>query len=109
MIEHYRNGPTLWIACGLLACASTTAGTSALISITEWLPRRVRAGGFGLIYSGSIAVFGGSTQFNTAWLTQHTGDPLTPAWYMLGAMCVGLLALTQLPETAPVRTGRVDS
>jgi MFS family permease len=109
MIEHYRSGPALWTACAVLACVQTAAGTTALVAITEWLPRSVRAGGFGLIYASSIAVFGGSTQFMTAWLTRLTGDPLVPAWYMLGGIVVGLIALSQLPETAPVRTGRAGS
>jgi MHS family citrate/tricarballylate:H+ symporter-like MFS transporter len=106
LIEHYRNGPALWTVCAVLASIQTAAGTTALVAITEWLPRRVRAGGFGLIYATSIAVFGGSTQFMTAWLTRLTGEPLVPAWYMLGGILIGLVALSQLPETAPVRTGR---
>jgi MFS transporter, MHS family, citrate/tricarballylate:H+ symporter len=105
LIEHYRNGPVLWTVTAVLASIQTAAGSTALVAITEWLPRRARAGGFGLIYATSIAVFGGSTQFMTAWLTRLTGDPLVPAWYMLGGIAVGLIALSQLPETAPVRTG----
>jgi len=106
LIEHFRNGPTLWAVTAVLASIQTAAGSTALVAITEWLPRRVRAGGFGVIYATSIAVFGGSTQFMTAWLTRLTGDPLTPAWYLMGGIAVGLIALSQLPETAPVRTGR---
>jgi MFS family permease len=104
MIDHYRNGAALWTACAVLAGASTIAGTTALVAITESLPRRVRAGGFGLIYAASIALFGGSTQFITAWLTQLTGNPLVPAWYMLAVLLLGLLALSQLRETAPVKS-----
>ena len=108
LIEHFRSGPVLWAVVAVLASASTIAGTTALVSITESLPPHVRAGGFGLIYATSIAVFGGSTQFMTAWLTRLTGDPLVPAWYVLGILAIGLLALSRQPETAPVRTGRVD-
>jgi MFS transporter, MHS family, citrate/tricarballylate:H+ symporter len=108
MIEHFRNGPVLWTVTAVLASIQTAAGSTALVAITEWLPRRVRAGGFGLIYATSIAVFGGSTQFMTAWLTRLTGNALVPAWYMIGGVVVGLIALSQLPETAPVRTGRTD-
>ena len=109
MIEHFRNGPALWSVCAVLAATQTMAGTSALVSITEWLPRQVRAGGFGLIYASSIALFGGSTQFVAAWLTRLTGNPLVPAWYALAVLLLGLFALAHLPETAPVKTGRVDS
>lgn len=109
LLDHLRSGPALYVACGVLASFATLAGTTALVAITESLPRRVRAGGFGLIYATSIAVFGGSAQFNAEWLTQRFGSPMVPAWYMIGALCVGLIALLFLRETAPVATGRLDS
>jgi MHS family citrate/tricarballylate:H+ symporter-like MFS transporter len=104
LLDHLRSGPALYLACALLAGTSTLAGTVALVAITESLPRRVRAGGFGLIYALSISVFGGSTQFIAEWLTQLTGNPLVPAWYMFGGLAVGLVALMYLRETAPVKT-----
>jgi len=103
MIEHFRTGAALWITCAVLAGASTIAGTTALVSITESLPRQVRAGGFGLIYATSIALFCGATQPLTAWLTQLTGNALVPAWYMLAMLLLGLFALAHLRETAPAR------
>jgi hypothetical protein len=72
------------------------------VSTTESLPRQVRAGGFGLIYAASISLFGGTAQPLTAWLTGITGNPLVPAWYMLGILLLGLFALAHLRETAPV-------
>ena len=108
LLEHLRTGPALYFTCAVLASSSTLAGTTALVAITESQPRRVRAAGFGLIYALSISVFGGSTQFLAAWLTRLTGNPLVPAWYMIGGVAVGLFALAHLPETAPVKTGRVD-
>jgi len=109
LLEHFRTGPALYFACAVLASTSTLAGTTALVAITESLPRHVRAGGFGLIYALSISVFGGSTQFMAAWLTQVFGSPLVPAWYMLGVLALGLCALVYLRETAPVKTGWIDS
>jgi MFS family permease len=105
LLDRLRSGPALYVACAVLASSSTLAGTTALVAITESLPRRVRAGGFGLIYALSISVFGGSTQFMAAWFTRLTGNPLAPAWYMMGALVIGLTALTCLRETAPVETG----
>jgi hypothetical protein len=46
----------------------------------------------------------GITQFIVAWLTRLTGNPLTPAWYLIGGVTVGLLAIFSMPETAPVKT-----
>jgi MFS transporter, MHS family, citrate/tricarballylate:H+ symporter len=106
LLERLRSGPALYFACAVLAGTSTLAGTTTLVAVTETLPRHVRAGGFGLIYALSISVFGGSTQFVAAWLTRLTGSPLVPAWYMLGVVAVGLVALVNLPETAPIKTGQ---
>ena len=36
-----------------------------------------------------------------AWLTQLTGNPLAPAWYMIGAVMLGLGALALTAESAP--------
>jgi hypothetical protein len=77
------------------------------VAITESLPKRVRSGAFALIYALAIAVFGGSTQFLLALIIHTTGNPLAPAWYMLGAVSVGLIAMAGLPETAPARKNRV--
>ena len=105
MLNQLRSGLALYVACASLDAASTLAGTVALVAITESLPRHVRAGGFGLIYSLSISVFGGSTQFMAAWLTRLTGNPLVPAWYMIGGLTVGLIALANMHETAPIKAG----
>ena len=37
----------------------------------------------GIIYALGVAPFGGSAQFVVKWIQTVTGDPMTPAWYML--------------------------
>jgi MHS family citrate/tricarballylate:H+ symporter-like MFS transporter len=37
------------------------------------------------------------------WLLHVTGNPLAPAWYLLLAAIVGLVAMSLMPETAPVK------
>jgi MFS family permease len=108
LLERERNGVALYIACGVLACASTLSTSTSLVAVTESLPHRVRSGALSLLYAVSISVFGGSTQFTVAWLTRLTGSPLTPAWYMIGGVVVGLVALSVMPETAPVKVGVAD-
>jgi MFS family permease len=104
LLGHSRTGPTLFAVCAMLAAASTFATCVFLVTITESLPQRVRSGGLSLIYAISISIFGGSTQFVVNWLTRVTGNPLAPAWYMIGGVLVGLAAIVRMPETAPVRT-----
>jgi MFS family permease len=105
MLERQRSAFALYAACAVLACASTLSASASLISVTESLPHRVRSGALAIIYALSISIFGGSTQFIVAWLTRLTGNPLTPAWYMIGGVIVGFVALRVMPETAPVKVG----
>jgi MHS family citrate/tricarballylate:H+ symporter-like MFS transporter len=105
LLERERSAFALYAACGILACASTLSASASLISVTESLPHRVRSGALAIIYALSISIFGGSTQFIVAWLTRLTGNPLTPAWYMIGGVIVGFMALRFMPETAPIKVG----
>jgi MFS transporter, MHS family, citrate/tricarballylate:H+ symporter len=105
MLERERSAFALYAACGVLACASTLSASASLIAVTESLPHRVRSGALAIIYALSISIFGGSTQFIVAWLTRHTGNPLTPAWYMIGGVIVGMIAQNMIPESAPVKVG----
>ena len=103
LLERERSGAALYVACLVLACASTLSTSTSLVAITEALPHRVRSSALGILYAVAISIFGGSTQFIVAWVTRLTGNPLTPAWYMIGGVIVGLLALVVMPETAPIK------
>ena len=100
-IAGYRSVAVVFAGVALLNVTASTASSSALVSITETLPRRIRSGGLGLVYALGMCAFGGSTQFMVAWLTQVTGSPLAPAWYLMTAAVVVLAAVLTLPESAP--------
>lgn len=85
----------------------TIAAAVGFIALTEGLPARVRSGALALVYAIAISVFGGSTQFVIAWLTEVSGDPMAPAWYMLVATAIGLVAMIAMRETHP-RIGRAS-
>ncbi len=71
--------------------------------LAESLPKSIRGSGFGVVYSGSIAAFGGSTQLVVTWLIHITGSDLAVCWYLVGATALGQLALMMFPESAPLR------
>jgi MHS family citrate/tricarballylate:H+ symporter-like MFS transporter len=75
----------------------------ALVAVTESLPKAVRSGSLAIIYAVAISLCGGTTQFAIKALTDLTRSPLTPAWYMTGAVLVGGIAMALMHETAPVR------
>jgi MFS transporter, MHS family, citrate/tricarballylate:H+ symporter len=105
LLERERSSFALYVACAILACASTLSASASLIAVNESLPHRVRSGAFGIIYALSISIFGGSAQFIVAWLTRLSGNPLAPAWYMIGGVIVGLIAQNVMPESAPIKVG----
>lgn len=103
LLDRERSGAVLYGATIVLTVASTLSTGTVLVAVTESLPAHVRSGALAMVYALAISVFGGSTQFAVAWLTRLTGNALAPAWYMIGSVLVGLLAVSFLPESAPVR------
>ena len=103
VLDHLRTRAALWTVSAVLNGIQTLSSATIIVAITESLPKRVRSGAVALIYALAISVFGGSTQFLVAWIIHVTGSPLAPAWYMLGAVTIGLIAMARIPETAPVR------
>jgi len=103
LLSSLRSATVLVGLSVVLTIAASLSTTSVLVSVTESIPARIRAGSLGLIYAFAISVFGGSTQFTVAWLTGLTHNPLAPAWYMSVCVAVALLAMFAVPETAPGR------
>lgn len=102
LLSHVRSGPALFAMVAVLTSSLAFAVGPMIVTVTESMPKRVRSGALATIYAVSIAVFGGTTQFNIAWLTERTGDPMAPAYYMSVALLVGLAAMVLARETAPV-------
>jgi hypothetical protein len=49
-------------------------------------------------YAVGVALFGGTTQFVLKLLIDATGSALAPAWYVIAAIAMAMLALTQLRQ-----------
>jgi MFS family permease len=103
LIVAYRSPAVLMGAVAVMAITNDVASSSALVAVTEAIPRPIRSGGLGLTYAIGMCAFGGSTQFMVAWITQLTHSAMTPAWYMTAAALIVLCAIFVLPETAPGR------
>jgi MHS family citrate/tricarballylate:H+ symporter-like MFS transporter len=100
---HHHDTVALLGAVGLMGGIAALTGPALYAAITESMHKNLRGTGVGVIYATAVAVFGGTTQPIIAWLTHVTGDPLAPAWYMLGFSFVGLIASVLLRESAPAR------
>jgi MHS family citrate/tricarballylate:H+ symporter-like MFS transporter len=69
-------------------------------ALAESLPKTIRGSGFGMVYSLSIAAFGGTTQLVVTWLLHVTGNALAPAFYLIAAASIGQVALLMMTESA---------
>ncbi|MBA1203970.1 MFS transporter [Pseudomonas capeferrum] len=68
--------------------------------LAELFPTRVRFSGFAFSFNTANALFGGTAPFIATWLIQLTGNKAAPAWYLLAAAAVALIAVIASRETA---------
>ena len=104
LMVNNHDAVTLIAATGLLSALSSTSVGVALVCLTESLRKDVRSTGLAIVYAVGVAVFGGIAQPYVTWLIKATGSPLAPAWYMMAAACVGIVAMSLMKETAPGKT-----
>jgi MHS family proline/betaine transporter-like MFS transporter len=74
--------------------------------LSESFPTRVRFSGFALCFNSANALFGGTAPLVATWLISTTGNKLAPAWYLVGAAVVSLIAI--LASRAPSGTSLPD-
>ncbi|MGW7516214.1 glycine betaine/L-proline transporter ProP [Streptomyces sp. NPDC054796] len=100
--ELIREGGILLPAFGcvilglLLVCF---AGTSAS-TLPALFPTHLRYGGLSVAFNVSVSLFGGTTPLINSALVESTGNELIPAYYLMGAGAVGVVAALFLHETA---------
>jgi MHS family citrate/tricarballylate:H+ symporter-like MFS transporter len=97
---------SLLVGFGLLSLIGSIPYTAFYATFAEGLPQNIRGGVFATIYAVAIATFGGTAQLVVTWLLHISGNPLAPAWYLLVAATVALVAMGLMRETAPVKVGR---
>jgi MFS family permease len=94
-----RTAWALVSVTALLTLLTTLSIWPSLTWVTELFPNAVRSSGLSIPYALSVSVFGGTAQYVFAWLIGSTGDPLSPAYYVILTSAIGLWAMFQLPET----------
>src|SRR6201995_814490 len=105
-IVHDPGALSLIAGFGLLSLIGSIPYTAFYATFAEGLPQNIRGGVFATIYAVAIATFGGTAQLVVTWLLHISGNPLAPAWYLLLAATVALVAMALMRETAPVKIGR---
>ena len=102
-LSQARTATALFTVAVVMSLLGAISSTAALVAITESLPKPSRSTSLALVYALSITVFGGSAQFNVAWLTARTHSVLAPGWYLLIGAAAGLVAMLWMRESAPAK------
>ncbi|WP_374302588.1 MFS transporter [Paracoccus sp. (in: a-proteobacteria)] len=68
--------------------------------LSEIFPTRVRYSGFAFSFNTANALFGGTAPFIATWLISATGSKAAPAWFLVAAAVVALIAMLTSRETA---------
>ena len=108
VLNRFPQPGVIFAITAVLGILSALITGPALIAVTESLPRHVRSGLLGALYAVAMSLFGGTTQFVARGLIEVSHNPVAPAFYITGAMLVGIVCMLLLGETAPARVGRRD-
>jgi len=68
--------------------------------MAELFPAHVRSVGMSMAYNIAVMVFGGFAQFIVTWLIKTTGSSMSPAFYVMFGVTLGLIASFFIRERA---------
>jgi MHS family proline/betaine transporter-like MFS transporter len=104
LMDTYPSLATAMFAVGFLNLIK--AGYSGVLPsvLSEQFPVETRAVGVAFAYSVSVTVFGGFAPFVATWLIAQTGDPLSPAYYLMVTSALSIIALSLINR----RTARAE-
>ena len=77
--------------------------------LAEMFPTRVRYSGFAVSFNLSNALFGGTAPFMATLLIAATGNDLAPAWYLVAAAIVSLIAVASPGKPARNRCATIET
>jgi MFS family permease len=97
---HAPSALSIFAATGVISALSSICSSAGIVAIPESFPRAVRSAGLAISYAFSVSIFGGTTQLVVTWLIKVTGDPLSPAYYLLAASMLGVIAPFFMQETS---------
>lgn len=68
--------------------------------MAELFPANVRSAGMSMAYNIAVMVFGGFAQFIVTWLIRTTGSAMSPAYYVMFGVALGVVSAFLIKERA---------
>jgi MFS transporter, MHS family, citrate/tricarballylate:H+ symporter len=99
VMNRWPTAASLFVVTATLAAIHIGAIVCMQAFLVECLTPSVRSGVFAMTYATGVALLGGTTQLILKLLIDATGSAFAPPWYVIAALAIGLLALTQLRDT----------
>lgn len=100
MLTTYPSLTTLYSCVLVLAILMVINGTPSLLVCAELFPSKIRATGLSVVYSFSVAIFGGFAQMIVTGLIHWLNDLTAPAYYVIATVGISLISLLMFKETA---------
>jgi len=69
------------------------------VTMVEAFPARVRCSAVSIGYNLCLGIIGGTTPLVATWLIQRSRDDLSPAYYVMAAAAISLVAVLCLPKS----------
>lgn len=103
LMAWLKSVHTAWalivVQSALCSMVALYVGT-APAALSEIFPTAVRSSGMSLAYNTAVTVLGGFAPALLTWITYKTGMSYAPAFYVMAAAVVALIAITFLPKRA---------
>ena len=95
---------SIWVFFGVITiftALQNISGAGIVIFLCECFPKRLRATGFSISYALGISLFGGTAQIVVTWILELTGNPSSPAFYLIftNILCLGAVFLSRNKKT----------
>lgn len=98
-LTHSPSLGTLLVATVVVGGLTGLSGAAGMAVLPEICPPRIRALASNLTYAIGVTIFGGTTQLVITWLIEKTGNPMSPALYVVATSLLAAIAILVLPET----------
>lgn len=98
LLEQWPTPLMLFLVVGVMVTIVTLGAAPAVLMISEFFPRRIRALGFSIVYSVGVAIFGGFAQFFATELIVLTDSLVSPAIYMIIGCLAAIIALRYIQD-----------